>query len=41
MNECTFRLDEGNVERHARERVDSFLDRPFYHHIITYSEPIV
>lgn len=37
VNECTFRLNEGNVERHTLARVESFVDRAFQFHI-TYAK---
>ncbi len=39
VNECTFRLNEGNVERHTNERIDSLADRAFRHRI-TYAKLI-
>jgi transposase-like protein len=37
INECVFRLNEGNVARLTMERVDSFTDRAFRHHV-TYKQ---
>ena len=33
VNECTFRLNEGNVKNPTQERIDSLVDRSFRHHI--------
>ncbi len=33
VNECMFRLNEGNVENHTRDRIDSLIARAFAHHI--------
>lgn len=33
VNECTFRLNEGNVARLSLERIDSFIERAFRHRI--------
>ena len=32
-NECTFRLNEGNVENHTLDRLESFASRAFQHRI--------
>lgn len=37
-NECTFRLNEGNCERHTLDRLESFVGKAFRHRI-TYRKP--
>ena len=37
VNECTFRLNEGNVRTHTLDRLDEFLIKAFRHRL-TYKE---
>ena len=37
INECTFRLNEGNVKVHTLDRLDAFLGKAFRHQI-TYED---